>query len=140
MRIMMLLKASKASEAGVMPSTELLAEMGKYNEELIKAGVLIDGAGLQASAKGARVRFSGKKRIVIDGPFTETKELLAGYWTIQVKSLQEAIEWARRCPHPHPGEDSEIELRQLFETEDFPNAPAEVVEQEAKLRKDRGKR
>ncbi len=140
MRFMMLLKASKASEAGVMPSTELFAEMGKYNEELIKAGVLVDGAGLQASAKGARVRFSGKKRIVIDGPFTETKELLAGYWTIQVKSLQEAIEWARRCPHPHPGEDSEIELRQLFETEDFPNAPPEVVEQEAKLRKDRGKR
>jgi len=140
MRFMMLLKASKASEAGVMPSTELLTEMGKYNAELIKSGVLVDGAGLQASAKGARVRFSGKKRIVIDGPFTETKELLAGYWMIQVKSLQDAIEWARRCPHPHPGEDAEIELRQVFETEDFPNAPAEVVAQEAKFRKDRAKR
>ena len=140
MRFMMLLKASKASEAGEMPTAELIAEMGKYNEELIRAGVLIDCAGLQPSSKGARVRFSGKKRSVIDGPFTETKELLAGYWTIQVKSRAEAIEWARRCPHPHPGEDAELELRPLFETADFPDAPAEVVKQELEFRAKRKRR
>ena len=139
MRVLSLYTPDPNTPAGP-PSAQHMSEMGKYNAELIKSGVLVDGAGLQASAKGARVRFSGKKRIVIDGPFTETKELLAGYWTIQVKSLQDAIEWARRCPHPHPGEDAEIELRQVFETEDFPNAPAEVVAQEAKFRKDRAKR
>ncbi|HKC49680.1 MAG TPA: YciI family protein [Myxococcota bacterium] len=116
MRIMMLLKASKASEAGVMPSTELLAEMGKYNEELIRAGVLIDGAGLQASAKGARVRFSGKKRIVIDGPFTETKELVAGFWIWQVKSIDDAVEWLKRAPF---GGGEEVEIRPIFEEADF---------------------
>jgi len=134
MRIMMLLKASKASEAGVMPSTELLAEMGKYNEELIKAGVLVDGAGLQASAKGARVRFSGKKRIVIDGPFTETKELIAGFWLWKVSSFQEALDWVKRCPNPHEDE-GEIEIRPVFEVEDFGDAATpEIREREARLR------
>jgi hypothetical protein len=102
-----------------MPEPKLLAEMGKFNEELTKAGVLLDGAGLQSSAKGARVRFSGDKRSVIDGPFAETKELIAGYWILQVKSKEEAVEWIRRCPHPHPGHDTEIEIRQLFEDSDF---------------------
>jgi len=140
MKVMVIVKATKASEAGQMPSQQLLSDMGKFNEELVKAGIMLAGEGLHPSSKGARVRFSGKSRTVIDGPFTETKELLAGYWTIQVKSLQDAIEWARRCPHPHPGEDAEIELRQVFETEDFPNAPAEVLEQEERFRKDRAKR
>jgi hypothetical protein len=117
---MMIVKASKDSEAGVLPSQELLDAMGKYNEELVKAGVMLDGNGLQASAKGARVRFSGGKRTVIDGPFAETKELIAGYWIIQVKSKAEAIEWAKRVPNPHGGNaESEIELRQVFELEDF---------------------
>jgi hypothetical protein len=114
--------------------------MGKYNEELIRAGVLIDGAGLQASSKGARVRFVGNKRSVVDGPFAETKELLAGYWMIEVKSRADAIDWALRCPHPHPGEDAEIELRQVFETPDFPDAPPEVVDQERKFQAARAKR
>ena len=118
MRFMVIVKASKDSEAGVMPSTELLAAMGKYNEELVKAGIMQAGEGLQPSSKGARVRFSGKQRTVIDGPFAETKELIAGYWIWQVKSLQEAIEWVKRCPNPMPG-DSEIEIRQIFEAEDF---------------------
>jgi hypothetical protein len=119
MRFMMLVKANKDSEAGVMPSTELIVEMGKYNEELVKAGVLLAADGLQASSKGARVRISGDKRTVIDGPFSETKELIAGFWMIQVKSKEEAIEWARRVPNPAGTEDSEIEVRQVFDASDF---------------------
>ena len=126
MRFMMIVKASKDSEAGVMPSEELLSAMGKYNEELVKAGVLLDGAGLQPSSKGARIKFSGGKRTVIDGPFAETKELIAGYWIIQVKSKEEAIEWAKRAPAPHESQDSEIEIRQFFELEDF--APSEAID------------
>jgi hypothetical protein len=118
MRFMVIVKATKDSEAGVMPSEKLLTEMGKYNEELVKAGIMLAGDGLQPSSKGARVRFSGSKRTVIDGPFAETKELIAGYWIWQVKSKQEAIEWVKRCPNPMPG-DSEIEIRQVFEAEDF---------------------
>src|SRR5436189_619772 len=119
MRFMILVKADKNTEAGVMPSETLLKDMMKYNEELVKAGVLLAGEGLQPSSKGARVRFSGAKRTVIDGPFTETKELIAGFWLIQVKSKEEAIEWVKRCPHPFPGTESEIEIRQVFEAEDF---------------------
>ena len=118
MRFMIIVKASKDSEAGVMPSEKLLAEMGKFNEELSKAGVLLAAEGLQASSKGARVKFSGTKRTVTDGPFAETKELIAGFWIWQVKSKHEAIEWVKRCPNPH-NEDSEIEIRQVFEAEDF---------------------
>jgi hypothetical protein len=118
MRFMVLVKASKDSEAGVMPDEKLLAAMGKYNEELVKAGVMLAGEGLHPSSKGARVKFSGTKRTVVDGPFAETKELVAGYWLWQVKSKEEAIEWLKRCPNPMPG-DSEIELRQVFEAEDF---------------------
>jgi hypothetical protein len=118
MRFMVLLKADKDTEAGVLPRTELLAAMGKYNEELVKAGVLVAGEGLQASSKGARVRFSGGKRTVIDGPFAETKELIAGYWILQAKSKAEAIEWVKRCPNPLNGE-AEIEIRQVFEADDF---------------------
>ena len=119
MRFMVIVKASKNSEAGVMPSARLLAEMGKFNEELAKAGVLLSGEGLQASSKGARVKFSGEKRTVIDGPFAETKELVAGFWLWKCNSLQEAIDWVKRCPNPMPGEDAEIEIRQVFEAEDF---------------------
>jgi hypothetical protein len=119
MKFMVIVKASKESEAGVMPSEQMLAEMGKYNEDLAKAGVLLAAEGLQASSKGARVRFSGNTRTVIDGPFAETKELIAGFWLWQVKSKAEAIEWLKRCPNPHPGHESEIELRQVFEAEDF---------------------
>jgi hypothetical protein len=111
-------KATKDSEAGVLPDQKLLTDMGKFNEELAKAGILLAGEGLQASSKGARVRFSGSKRTVIDGPFAETKELVAGFWLWQVKSMAEAIEWVKRCPNPMPG-DSEIEVRQVFEAEDF---------------------
>ena len=118
MRFMIIVKASKDSEAGVLPSPQLLADMGRFNEELTKAGVMLAGEGLQASAKGARVRFSGKNRTVVDGPFAETKELIAGFWIWQVKSKEEAIEWVKRCPNPHD-EDCEIEIRQLFEEEDF---------------------
>lgn len=118
MRVMVLVKASKESEAGVMPSTELLTAMGNFNEELVKAGVMLAGEGLHPSSRAKRVRFSGSKRTVIDGPFTETKELVAGFWLWQVKSKEEAIEWVKRCPNPMPG-DSEIEIRQLFEPEDF---------------------
>ena len=118
MRFMVMVKATKDSEAGVMPEEKLLAEMGKYNEELVKAGVMLAGEGLHPSSKGARVRFSGSKRTVIDGPFAETKELVAGFWIFQVKSREEAIEWVKRCPNPMPGE-SEIEIRQIFEAEDF---------------------
>src|SRR2546423_3216016 len=117
-RFMLIVKASKDSEAGVMPSTELLDAMGKYNEEMAKTGVMLAGEGLQPSSKGTRVRFSGDKRTVIDGPFAETKELIAGFWMWRVKSKQEAIEWVKRCPNPFPGGDSEIELRQVFEAED----------------------
>ncbi len=119
MRFMVIVKADKNSEAGVLPDQKLLAEMGKYNEELAKAGVLLAGEGLQPSSKGARVRFSGSKRTVIDGPFSETKELVAGFWIIQVKSKEEAIEWVKRCPNPFPGTESEIEIRQVFEADDF---------------------
>ena len=118
MRFMILVKATKDSEAGTMPDETLLAEMGKFNEELVKAGVMLAGEGLHPSSNGARVRFSGAKRTVIDGPFTETKELVAGFWLWQVKSKEEAIEWVKRCPNPMPGE-SEIEIRQIFEAEDF---------------------
>src|SRR5215470_13158496 len=130
MRFMVIVKASKDSEAGKMPSEEMLAAMAKYNEELVKAGVMLEGAGLQSSAKGARVRFSGTKRAVIDGPFAETKELIAGYWIFQVKSLEEAIEWVKRCPNPHEG-DSEIEIRQFFELEDF--GPSDAVEHHRRI-------
>ena len=120
MRFLMMVKANKDSEAGVMPEDTLIAEMGRYNEELAKAGVLLDLSGLQPSSKGARIRFSDGKRTVIDGPFTETKELIAGFWLIQAKSLDEAIEWARRCPAPMgEGADAEIEVRQVFEDSDF---------------------
>ena len=120
MRVMVIVKASKDSEAGKMPSRELLTEMGKFNEELVKAGVMLAGDGLQPSAKGKRVRFSGKKRTVIDGPFTETKELIAGYWIWQVRSMEEAVEWLKRCPNPHPDQgEPEIEIRPVFEAEDF---------------------
>jgi hypothetical protein len=122
MRFMVIVKATKDSETGVMPSEELLVAMGKFNEEMVKAGIMLDGNGLQPSSKGARIRFNGDKRTVIDGPFAETKELVAGYWIIQVKSKAEAIEWMKRCPNPHAGE-SEIEIRQVFELEDFGESP-----------------
>ncbi len=135
MRFMILVKADKDSEAGVLPSTELLAEMGKYNEELAKAGVLLAAEGLQPSSKGSRVRFSGGKRTVIDGPFAETKELIAGFWLIQVKSREEAIEWVKRCPNPFPATESEIEIRQVFEADDFgAEFTPELREQEERLR------
>jgi hypothetical protein len=134
MRFLMMVKANKDSEAGVMPEDTLIAAMGRYNEELAKAGVLLDLSGLQPSSKGARVRFAGGKRTVIDGPFTETKELIAGYWLIQVKSREEAIEWAKRAPAPHgEGQEGEIELRQLFELEDF--APSAAIDQARELGK-----
>ena len=123
MRFMVMVKATRDSEAGKIPSEELLAAMAKFNEEMVKAGVMLDGNGLQPSSKGARVRFSGDKRTVIDGPFTETKELVAGYWILQCKSLAEAIEWIRRCPNPHD-EDGEVEIRQMFELDDFGKSPA----------------
>ena len=134
MRFMVMVKATKDSEAGVMPSEKLLAEMGKFNEELVKAGVMLAGEGLQPSSKGARVRFSGAKRSVIDGPFAETKELVAGFWIWKVRSKEEAIEWVKRCPNPMPG-DSEIEIRQIFEAEDFgAELTPELREQEERLR------
>jgi hypothetical protein len=134
MRFMVIVKADKNSEAGAMPSEELLAAMGKYNEELVNAGVMLAGEGLHPSSKGARVRFSGSNRTVIDGPFTETKELIAGFWIFQVKSLEEAIEWVKRCPNPLEGE-SEIEIRQVFEAEDFgAELTPELREQEDRIR------
>jgi hypothetical protein len=134
MRFMVMVKASEESEAGVMPSEELLSEMGRFNEELIKAGVMLAGDGLQASSKGARVHFSGDKRTVIDGPFAETKELIAGYWIWQVRSKEEAIEWAKRMPNP-TGAEGEVEIRQIFELEDFGDAvPPEVRAQEERAR------
>lgn len=119
MRFMIIIKASADSEAGVMPSEELLTAMGNYNEELAKAGILLAGEGLHPSSKGARVRFAGEKRLVIDGPFIETKELIAGFWLWQVESKEEAIEWVKRCPNPMPGTEAEIEIRQVFELDDF---------------------
>jgi hypothetical protein len=131
---MVIVKASKDSEAGVMPSEKLLADMGKFNEELVNAGIMLAGEGLQASHKGARVKFAGTKRTVIDGPFAETKELIAGYWIWQLNSLEEAIEWVKRCPNPH-NDDSEIEIRQIFEIEDFGTEfTPELREQEERLR------
>jgi len=134
MRFMIIVKANKNSEAEVMPSEKLLTEMDKFNEELVKAGVRLAAEGLQPSSKGARVKFSGNKRIVIDGPFAETKELIAGFWLWKVKSKEEAIEWVKRCPNPHEGE-SEIEIRQVFEAEDFgAEFTPELREQEERLR------
>jgi hypothetical protein len=134
MRFMVIVKATPESEAGIMPSEELLTEMGKYNEELAKAGIMLAGEGLHPSSKGARIRFSGKERTVIDGPFSETKELIAGFWLIEVKSKEEAIEWVKRCPNPFDGE-SEIEIRQVFEADDFgAEFTPELREQEARIR------
>ena len=134
MRFMVMVKATKDSEAGVMPSQQRLAEMGRYNEELVKAGVLLAGEGLHPSSRGVRVRFSGQQRTVIDGPFAETKELVAGFWLLQVRSKEEVIEWVRRCPNPFDGE-SEIEIRQVFEADDFGEAlTPELRAQEERLR------
>jgi hypothetical protein len=134
MRVMVLVKATKESEAGVMPSQKLLSDMGKFNEELVKAGIMLAGEGLHPTSKGVRVEFSGDKRTVTDGPFMETKELIAGYWLWQVKSMEEAIEWVKRCPNPHNG-DSEIEIRPLFESADFGEEfTPELREQERRLR------
>ena len=135
MRFMILVKADKNSEAGVMPDERMLTEMGKFNEELVKAGVMLAGEGLHPSSKGSRVRFSGTKRTVIDGPFAETKELVAGFWLWQVKSKEEAIEWVKRMPNPMPGTESEVEIRQVFEVEDFGAAATpEIRAQEQRLR------
>jgi hypothetical protein len=134
MRFMVIVKANKDSEAGVMPSEELLTAMGNFNEELVKAGVMLAGEGLQPSSKGARIKFSGTKRTVVDGPFAETKELIAGFWLWQVRSKEEAIEWVKRCPNPFDG-DSEIEIRQVFEADDFgAEFTPELREQEERLR------
>jgi hypothetical protein len=135
MRFMVIVKADKNSESGALPDEKLLAEMGKFNDELVKAGVLLAAEGLQPSSKGARVRFSGNKRTVIDGPFSETKELVAGFWLFQVKSKEEAIEWVKRAPNPFPGTESEIEIRQVFEAEDFgPEFTPELRKQEERQR------
>ncbi len=134
MRCMILIKANKDTEAGVLPDEKLLTEMGEYNEELVKAGIMLAGEGLHPTSKGARVKFSGGKRTVIDGPFTETKELIAGFWLWQVRSMEEAIEWVKRCPCPHEGE-AEIEIRQVFEAEDFGSElTPELRKQEERLR------
>jgi len=134
MRVIVMVKASKASEAGEMPDERLLTEMGKYNEELVKAGIMLAGEGLHPSSRGKRVRFSGAKRSVIDGPFAETKELVAGYWLWQVKSMDEAVEWLKRCPNPH-NEETEVEIRPIFEAEDFgAELTPELREQEQRLR------
>ncbi len=139
MRFMMIVKANQESEAGIMPDEQLLAAMGKYNEELMKAGVLLDLAGLHPSSKGARVKFSGGKRTVIDGPFAETRELIAGYWLIQVKSRDEAIEWAKRVPAPHgEGAEGQIEIRQVFELGDFRPSPA--IDRHRELEKELAKK
>jgi len=138
MRFVMIVKASKDSEAGKMPSEELLSAMGKYNEELMKAGVLLDLSGLQPSSKGARIKFSGGKRTVVDGPFSESKELIAGYWIIEVKSREEAIEWAKRAPNPHgESQEGEIEIRQFFELEDF--GPSEAIDRAREMGKELSK-
>jgi hypothetical protein len=134
MRFMVMVKASPASEAGELPSEEMLAAMGKYNEELVKAGIMLAGEGLHASSKGARVKFVGDKRIVTDGPFAETKELVAGFWLWQVRSKEEAIEWVKRCPNPMPGTEAEIEIRQVFEADDFGEQfTPELREQEKRI-------
>jgi hypothetical protein len=131
---MVIVKATKDSEAGVLPDQKLLADMGKFNEELVKAGVMLAGEGLQPSSKGKRVRFSGEKRTVIDGPFAETKELIAGFWLWQVRSMEEAVEWVKRCPNPFPNKESEIEIRQVFEAEDFgAEFTPELREQEKRI-------
>jgi hypothetical protein len=138
MRVMVMVKATKDSEAGVMPSAELLEAMGRYNEGLVKAGVMLGGEGLEASSKGYRVVFDGEKRTVVKGPFAQTKELVAGYWLWRVKSMEEAIEWVKKCPNPM-NEDSEIEIRQIFEMEDFgAEMTPELREQEERLRKETG--
>ena len=135
MRFAVLVRATRQSEAGVMPDEKLLADMGRFNEELVKAGIMLAGEGLQPSSKGARVRFNGSQRSVIDGPFAETKELIAGFWIWQVKSLEEAIEWVKRCPNPFPDVESEIEIRQIFEAEDFgAEFTPELRAQEERLR------
>ncbi|HEY3496655.1 MAG TPA: YciI family protein [Polyangiaceae bacterium] len=135
MRVMVIVKASKNSEAGVMPSEKLLSDMGRFNEELVKAGVMLAGEGLQPSSKGKRLLFSGGKKKTVDGPFTETKELVAGFWIWQVKSMEEALEWARRCPDPMPGEEAELEIRPVFEAEDFgAEYTPELRERDARLR------
>jgi hypothetical protein len=134
MKVMVIVKATKASEAGQMPSQQLLNDMGKFNEELVKAGIMLAGEGLQPSSEGARVRFSGKNRTIIDGPFAETKELICGFWLWKVSSFQEALDWVKRCPNPHEGE-SELEIRPLFEIEDFGDvATPEIRERDARLR------
>jgi hypothetical protein len=134
---MVIVKATKESEAGVMPDEQLLTEMGKYNEELVKAGIMLAGEGLHPSSKGKRVTFSGDKRTVVDGPFAETKELIAGFWLWQCKSMEEAVQWVKRCPNPMPKEDSEIEIRRVFEAEDFgAEFTPELREQEERLRAD----
>jgi hypothetical protein len=135
MRVMVIVKASKNSEAGIMPSEKLLTDMGNFNDALVKAGIMLAGEGLHPSKRGKRVRFSGGKKTVIDGPFAETKELVAGYWLWQVRSMDEALEWVRRCPDPMPGEESEIEIRPVFEAEDFgAEYTPELREQEARQR------
>jgi hypothetical protein len=137
MKVMVIVKATKNSEAGVMPSEALLTEMGKYNEELVKAGIMLAGEGLHPSAKGKRIEMSGGKRRVVDGPFTEAKELVAGFWIWQVRSMEEAVAWARRCPDPMPGEDAELELRPLFEASDFgAELTPELRAQEERLRRE----
>ena len=137
MRFMILVKANRESEAGVLPGPEILAAMGKFNEELVNAGVMLAGEGLHPSSKGARVRFSGDERTVVEGPFSERKELIAGFWIWKVKSMEEAIQWAKKIPNPMPGTESEVEIRQVFDAEDFAYAP-EAVEQEKKLRERAG--
>jgi hypothetical protein len=135
MRVMVIVKATKNSEAGKMPSAKAFADMGIFNEQLVKAGIMLAGDGLKPSSQGKRLRFSSGKKTIIDGPFTETKELVAGFWIWQVKSMDEALEWARRCPDPMPGEESEIEIRPFYEMEDFgPELSAEVRAKEAELR------
>ncbi len=137
MKVMVMVKATKNTEAGVMPSEQLLREMGAFNEELVKAGIMLAGEGLHPSTKGKRIRFSGGKRTVVDGPFAETKELIAGYWVWQVRSMDEAVDWARRCPDPMPGEDAELEIRPIFEAEDFGKEyTPELRAQEDRLREE----
>ncbi len=134
MRVMVVVKATKQSEAGVPPDTEILTKMGKYNEQLVRAGIMLAGDGLQPTSKGKRIRFSGEKRTVIDGPFAETKELIAGYWIWQVRSMEEAVEWLKRCPNPHP-EETEVEIRPVFEAADLgENFTAELQERHRRLR------
>jgi len=137
MKVMVIVKATKNSEAGAMPTETLIAEMGNYNEALVKAGIMLAGDGLQPSVKGKRIKFSGSKRTVVDGPFAETKELIAGYWIWQVRSMEEAVEWAHRCPNPMPGEESELEIRPIFAAEDFGEAfTPELRAQEARIREE----